>query len=274
MSNEHAIDHEAEARRRSLPARLSRYLPEDRMADAMQLVDDSGLEKLEMFASEIARIGELATANPLESDADEGKACELISRGGIALKELEALRRKIVDPMNERVRAVNAVFKVVTEPCGALVGKGGRLERLVLAYRAEKRARREREEAEARRRREAAALAEAEALAKAEAAKSAKAREAALREAEAASKAQTEAQLAAPPPMTKGVRTDSGSVSERQRYVVLEFDPDKVPPAYWRHADVLEALRKVLQRAVTAGAREIPGVAIGIEEGLTRRPGL
>ena len=52
------------------------------------------------------------------------------------------------------------------------------------------------------------------------------------------------------------------------------FDPDKIPVAYWRDPSVLEALRKVLQRAVTAGAREIPGVAIGIEEGLTRRPGL
>lgn len=253
---------------------LARHLPEDKLDDAVQLLDESGLAKLQMFATEIAAVGEAAASKPLTTDGDEGRAVELISRGGIALKELDALRRKTVDPLNAQVRGINAIFKTVTDPCEALVGKGGRLERLVLAYRAEKRARIEREQAEARRRQEEAARREAEALAKAEAAKTAKAREAALSQAEAASKAQTEAVLETPRAMTKGVRTDSGSVSERHRFVVQGFDPDKVPTTYWRDPIVIEALRRVLQKAVTAGVREIPGVAIGVEEALTRRPGL
>jgi multidrug efflux pump subunit AcrA (membrane-fusion protein) len=155
-----------------------------------------------------------------------------------------------------------------------LLGKGGTLERAILAYRQVKRARIQREQEEARRRQEEAARKEAEALAKAEAAKTAKARTAALAQAEAASKAQAEAALEAPREMTRGTKTDSGSVSARERWVLLGItDMDLIPPSYWRDPIVVEALKRVLQRAITGGVREIPGTAIGIEEGLSRRVG-
>ncbi len=254
---------------------LARYLPPARAEEAFQLLDDQALVKLEAFAAEIRGISEAATAKPLESDGDEAHAVELMSRGGIALKELDALRRKQVDPLNAEVKQINALFRVVTDPCEMLTGKGGRLERMILAYRQAKRARIEREQAESRRKQEEAAWAEAVALAKADVAKTEAVRRKALAEAEAASQAQATALVETPREMPRGVRTDSGSVSERQRYVVQGItDPDKVPAIYWHDPIVLEALRKVLQRAVTAGAREIPGVAIGLEEGLTRRPGL
>ncbi len=253
---------------------LAKYLPDDKLDDAVQLLDEQGLAKLHLFASEIEDISEAVGTQVPANDEEEARAVELMSRGCIAIKELDALRRKHVDPLNAQVRGINALFKVVTDPCEALVGKSGRLERLILAYRTAKRARIQREQEEARRKQEEAARRGAEALAKAETAKTEAARKKALAEAEAASQAQAEALVSAPREMTRGLRTDSGSVSERRRYAVDTIDPDKVPPIYWRDPMVLEALRKVLQRAVTAGARDIPGVAIGLEEGLTRRPGL
>jgi len=74
--------------------------------------------------------------------------------------------------------------------------------------------------------------------------------------------------------MTRGTRTDSGSVSARDAYVLGGIhDLDAVPVVYWRDPVVIEALRKVLSRAIRAGAREIPGVTIVVEEALTRRVG-
>lgn len=253
---------------------LAKLLPEDRLDDAVQLLDADGLAKLEMMANEIRLISQAVATKPLASDREEADASELLARGVGAARELDALRRKQVDPLNAQVKAINSLFKVITDPCDALVGKGGTLERLILAYRAVKRARIEREQAEARRRQEEAARKEAEALAKAEAAKSAKARAAALAQAEAASKAQAVAALDTPREMTRGTRTDSGSVSARERWVLQGIhDMDLIPPSYWHDPLVIDALKRVLQRAITGGVREIPGCSVGLEEGLTRRVG-
>jgi hypothetical protein len=253
---------------------LAKLLPDAALDDAVQLLDERGLAKLELMATEIRQITAEVSGKPIETDKEEAFGVELLARGVAAVKELDALRRSRVDPLNAEVKAVNALFKVVTDPAEALVGKGGTLERLILAYRQVKRARIQREQDEARRRQEEAARKEAEALGRAEAAKSLKAREKALAEAEAASKAQAVAALDAPREMTRGTRTDSGSVSARERYVLQGIhDMDLIPPSYWADPLVIEALKKVLQRAITGGVREIPGCSIGLEEGLTRRVG-
>ena len=237
---------------------LAKLLPEDKLDDAVQLLSEQGLAKLEMMATEIRLISADVSKKPIETDKEEAFGVELLARGVAAVKELDALRRSRVDGLNAEVKAVNALFKVVTDPAEALVGKGGTLERLILAYRQVKRARIQREQEEARRRQEEAARKEAEALA----------------EAEKASKAQAVAALDAPREMTRGTKTDSGSVSARERWVLLGIiDHDLIPPSYWHDPLVLEALRKVLQRAITGGVREIPGCAIGVEEGLSRRVG-
>lgn len=253
---------------------LARVLPPDSVDDAIQLLDERGVQKLALFVSEIEDISRAATSAPIQTKAEEGKAAELISRGVVALKELDALRRTKVDPLNAEVKAANSLFKRVTDPLEALVGKGGRLERLILAFRVQERARIERERQEAERKQREAAEAEAAALRKAEAAKSDAARQRALAEAEAASRAQTEALIETPREMTKGVRTDSGSVTERERYVLEGFhDIDAVPPSYWMQPPVTEALRKVIQKAIDGGLREIPGCTIVVQESLTRRTG-
>lgn len=241
---------------------------------AIELLDEREAEKLALYVDEIDRITRAATSKPLANDQDEARAVELVSRGVIAFKDLDGLRKKRVAPLNAEVDAINGLFHKVTDPLTALVGKGGRLEKLILAYRAEKKARLERERAEAERKQREAAQREAEALRKVEAAKTERGRQKAMAEAEAASRAQTEALVAAPPPMLRGVRTDSGSVSERTRLVVQGIhNLDEVPKAYWHDPVTVEALTRVLQKAVTGGVKQIPGVSIGEEQGLTRRTG-
>jgi hypothetical protein len=253
---------------------LARALPPDAVDDAIQLLDERGVAKLALFVEEIESITQAATSAPLATKADEGKAAELLSRGVIALKELDTLRRAHVDPINAQVKATNGIFKRITDPLEALVGKGGRLERLILAFRTQERARIERERQEAERKQREAAEREAAALRKAEAAKSEAARQRALREAEAASQAQTQAAIEVPQAMTRGVRTDSGSVTQRERWVLQGIhDLGAVPPEYWDQAPVVEALKKVLQKAIDGGVRAIPGCSIGLEESLTRRTG-
>jgi hypothetical protein len=246
---------------------LARYLPADSVDEAVQLLDEPQLAKLEMMAREVRSISMEMARTPIENDTEEGRAAEFLARGTAAMRELDALRRSRVDPLNAEVKAVNALFKVVTDPADQLFGKGGVLERLLLAYRQVKRARIAREQEEQRRRQEEAARAEAKALAEAEKAKTEKARAKALADAEAASKAQAVALLDMPREMTRGVKTDSGSVSSRERWGFSIVDPAAVPRQY------LMPDEKAIRAAVAAGVRTIPGVSIELEEALTRRLG-
>jgi flagellar hook-length control protein FliK len=245
---------------------LYRYLPADKVGEAARLLP-AALDRLEMVAAELYLVGEQAARKPLESDQQEAAAVELMSRGVIALRELDALRRARVDPLNAEVKAVNALTKVLSDPAEAMVGTRGTLERLILAYRQVKSARIERERAEARRRQEEAARAEAAALEQAERAQDPGERQAAMDAAEAASQAQASALIEAPREMTRGIRTDSGSVSARERWLAEVVDPALVPRAY------LIPDERAIRAAVAAGVRDIPGVAITLEEALTRRVG-
>jgi hypothetical protein len=245
---------------------LYRYLPADRVGEAGRLLP-AALDKLHMVAAELHLVAEQAAKTPLETDQQEASAVELMSRGVIALRELDALRRAKVDPLNAEVKAVNALVKILSDPAEALVGKRGTLERLLLAYRQVKAARIDREQAEARRRQVEAALDEAAALAGAEAAAHPEERQAALDAAEAASQAQAVALIDAPREMPRGIRTDSGSASVRERWVFEVVDPKLVPLHY------LMPDEKAIRAAVAAGVRDIPGVAITLEQALTRRVG-
>jgi hypothetical protein len=265
------VSGEREAVIRGLEASLSPA----QVDDAIQLLDDDkALAKLELMAAEIRAITREAKKEPIASDEGEAEASELLVRGVAAGKELDALRRRQVDPLNAKVKAINGLFRIVSNPLEELCGKGATLERLILAYRDAKRARLEREAIEARRRQEAAALAEAEALRKAEEAKSAAARRKALEEAERAAQEAAAAQLAEPREMPRGTRTASGSTTSRERWIVLGIhDVGLVPRVYLEDPIVKEAIKGVVQRAVNAGAREIPGVSIGTSTALTRRIG-
>lgn len=246
---------------------LARFVPESALDDAVQLLDERQLDKLVLMAEEIRSITDAVTAKPLADDADEGRATELLVRGVAAMKELDALRKSRVGPLNEEVKAVNALFKVLTDPGEALVGKGGKLERMLLAYRQVKQARVRRQQEEARRQQVEAAQAEEAALIAASEAKTAEAREEAMAQAEAASVAQATATLAEPLAMPVGVRTDSGSAGARKVWKFEIVDALKVPRAYCAPDE------RQIRAAVASGVREIAGVNIFEDEALTVRPG-
>lgn len=250
---------------------LARLHP-DKVDDAVQLLDERGLGRLALHAEEVASIlTEAKAIKTITNRTEEGKASELISRGVVVLKELDALRRSVTDPLNDQVKAVNAVFKVITDPCDAQTGKRGPLEILIVTFRQAEKARLAREAAEAQRKQEEAAKREADAIAKAEAAKNPKAREKALAEAQAASEEQMRASadesFARGASTIKGIRTDSGSNTERTRWTYTIVKPELVPREY------LCPDEKAIRAAVAAGVRSIPGVAIEEEAGLTRRTG-
>lgn len=250
---------------------LTRFLPAQHAEFALQVLDEQEAENLAMFAAEIAAVTHAAVV-PLSSNDEAHRLNELLSRGAAAEKNLEYLRTQRVKPLNEEVRSINALFKMVTGPLDEFVAKA---KRALLAWTQQERARVQREEEAARRLQEEAALRESEALAKAAEARSEAARIVAMQEAEAASREQSRALVAAPAmPAPKGYRGDAGSSSVTERWVLLGIhDLLKVPIGYWHHPDVLAALEKVLRAAIRSGVREIPGVSIATEEGIAVRAG-
>lgn len=229
--------------------------------EVVDLLDERELAKLELMAGEVRSILAAAISKPVESDADEGRLGELMARGVIARKELQALLLARVAPLEAEVASVRAIFKRLTEPLKQFDLDA---ERRIVQYRAAKRQRIEREQREALRRQEEAARREAEAVAAAEAARSEEERRAALAAAEAASQEQMAAAVSAPAPMTRGVKIESGTLSERERWTFEVVRPDLVPREYLKVDD--SAVRK----AIAAGCREIPGLNIFAEERLRR----
>lgn len=257
---------------------LARIFKPAQADEVVQLLDERELAKFVLMIEEVEAIAAAATAGQITTLGECASAVELIARGTKAFKELEDLRRSRVDPLNAEVRSVNTFFKRVTDPLQALAGKMGTLETKVLAFRRAEKLRQEREAEAARLRQQEALRKEQEALAKAEAAKTQTARQKHLATAQEATQQQAWAEAdesaARARAATKGVKTDSGSVTARERWVLHGVhDYDAIPPSFWEDPLVREALHRVLQRAITGGAREIPGCSIGLEEGLTRRTG-
>ena len=251
---------------------LTRFLPAQHAEFALQVLDEQEAENLACFAAEIAKVTAASVSAPLASTDEAHRLNELLSRGAAAEKNLEFLRTQRVKPLNEEVRSINALFKLVTAPLEEFVAKA---KRALLAWMQQERARVQREEEESRRRQEEAAVKEAEAMAKATAAASAEARSRALAEAHQASIEQSLALVSAPAMQApKGYRGDAGSSSMTERWVLLGIhNLAEVPLSYWRHPDVIAALEKVLRAAIRSGAHAIPGVSIGTEEGIAVRAG-
>lgn len=233
----------------------------------VQLLDLDELASLAQKADEVLVV--LRAVKPLmgkaiTSQVEEVQASTLLTRGVTALKSLDELRRSRVDGLNAEVRAVNAIFKLVSGELDAALDKGGQLERRILAWRAQEKQRIQREQDEADRKQREAAEREAAALRKADAAKSEAARRKALDQAEEASRAQTAAALAAPMPMTRGVYTESGKVTATERWTYEVVDPSLVPRQY------LCVDESAMAAAVKSGVREIPGVNVFLAAGLRR----
>lgn len=231
------------------------------------LFDDQERQHLERLAADIAALP--FALLPLSDDVEEGRCVELILQAKNVHADIEQFRVRRVTPLNAEVKTINDICKRVLQ--APLEKLDADAQRLVAAYRAAKRARIERERQEAERLKAEAAAREAAAVALAEAAQDEELREQHLHEAEMASQDQMLVEVATPLPMTRGVKTDSGTLSERTTWVLQGIhNLDEVPKEYWRDERVIAALEVALRAAVRAGIRQIPGCSIG-EEGKFQR---
>lgn len=233
--------------------------------NALQLLEEREYAKLAMLADEIADVqgrAEQLLAEPIGTALGAHSLNDLLGRGAKAGKELEVLRKARVEPLNREVKNVNALFGAITTGLDELRAKG---ERHIIAWNRREKARVEREQAEARRRQEEAARAEGEAMARAEAARSEVERQEALAAAEWAQQQGTSAEWQAPAPAPRAYRSTEATSFTTERWVFEVVAPDEVPRAYCA-PDV-----KAIKAAVAAGVREIPGISIYQQEGLTVR---
>jgi hypothetical protein len=228
---------------------LTQVLTEAQAETAIQILDDAQAAKLELLAAEIADIQARATSAPLQSQAELHRFNDLLGRAAKAEREIDAVRRSRVDPLNREVRNVNNLFAPITAALQELTARG---KKLIRAWQAQERARAEREREEARLRAEEAARREAEALARSDAD--------ALAEAEAARNEVSAALLETPPPVPTGYRSEEATTTVRGRWVFEVVRPELVPAEY-----LTPNLQKI-RAAVSAGVREIPGVSITQED--------
>lgn len=188
---------------------------------------------------------------PVETMDEATKLADQRAQVKLLLKNIEARRKQIVEPIKKDAASVDAEAHAWSDP---LKKWDQNAERVLLAYQ-HKQADDARREEEARQEaiREAAKRQnQAEILGNVQAA-------------EAASVEIMRAEAAAPAEPIKGFKTDAGTTSLRKRWTVEVVNVDEVPDAY------LVVDTKKLQAAVDAGAREIPGCHIFEDESLSVR---
>jgi hypothetical protein len=189
------------------------------------------------------------------------QAVEALSGVARVKREADAKRDDLVRPLNDRVRIINSVFRLVLAPVleadGLLRGKVRDHDREVARRAAEAAA-----EVEAAKVRAEALLTEA---AKADAAGETVAADQLFNRAVEAEKTAKTTAAAAPAPPSRVVRTDLGTVSTRKRWTFEVTDKATVPLEYLVVDDV--AVRK----KIADGVREIPGLRIYQEESLAVR---
>lgn len=251
---------------------LTLAIPQNLAEEALQLLDDREVERVANQIGELQEVTAQALI-PIHDDKSEAVLVEFGNRAKVAWEELERVRRERVAPLIAEKKAVDDLFKAVQSKLEPLFAKNGEAERIIIAYRIEKKAKQQREKEEADRKAREAAEEEARARARLEAAKTPKAREKAMAAVEEASQKQTAAVLAMPF-QVRGVRTDTGLVSDREVWTLTSFsDLKQVPERYWHDPIVVKALEMVVGKAVRAGEHNIPGCVIEPLQGLRRTLG-
>jgi len=152
-------------------------------------------------------------------------------------KDVDALRRWFTDPLNAVIKEYNAFFKAITEP----IKRADTIvrEKMLVYHREQERIRAE----EAR-----------------------KIEEDNRRRLEKAKKPERVKVKEAPPPVAKS----TGPVTIRKRWTFEVINPKEVPPKFL--LDPVLWIDKVgVQRAVDAGARNIPGFRIYQKESISSR---
>ena len=239
---------------------------------ALATLPQTARDKVEILAGEIHGITRIVTGRPIADAAEAQLVATGLVRAKTALGDIEEARQALTAPLIERLSAIRSIYAPLEAALKAFLDRAKTVQ---LGWIQQERARVAREEEAGRKILEEAAQREATAVIKAQTAKTEKARQKALAEAEAASKQQTEALIAMPAEAPHLLKPqDGGSVGTTERYVLQGIvNLELIPKAYWRDPVVIAALEKVLRAAVKAGYHEIPGCAIGIEEGIAVRLG-
>lgn len=231
---------------------------------ALMLLEDREAAHLKLQVEELRSITEQWTAGPLKSAEASARLSELMVRGAAARKALDTARLAATAPLRKQVDQLNALFGAPIAEFDSLRTRGDALEK---AWRAQERARIKREEDESLRLQAESATRQLEAERIAETAPDAGVRAAALESAEEASADQAAALVAAPAPMTRGTRTDSGTSAWREVWLFTIDDPVAVPREY------CAPVEKLIRAAVASGVRVMAGVTIYPDEQSTLRPG-
>lgn len=237
--------------------------------DLFQLfLDDTDRGELAMYLEEAHSILAGDVEGAAIGSAEEEAA--LVARQGRAYKverAIEDIRVRRVKPLQEEVKAVNDLLGTSSRPGGFVfgallsrMGKGGDADRRQSVWRAAERQRIDRERQAAEQARIDAALREEQERQRAAAAvqPALKARHEAA--AETAALEQQQAELAAPMPQVRGVRTEDGKKTFHEVWTYEIANTALVPREYCVPSTSL------LAAAVKAGARDIPGVSIYQEE--------
>lgn len=217
--------------------------------NATDLLDQREADKLDLFLCELAQVeADMPTAVPDQITLHTVN--DLIGRAAKAYKEIEALRRARLVPLEAETRSVNDLFRPITTKLKALEDAG---KRLVIGWEQAEQARVAREREAARLAAEKAAREQAEAEARAASAKSAKARAAAEALAQEAAQRVDAALVTVTQEPMRGVRSEHATTGVRYEWSVEVVDEALVPRQYL----VVDLPR--LRAAVKSGVREIPG---------------
>lgn len=262
----------------------------DTRESALALFTDNARATYDAARNAAIEIGQELEDFRITTKQEEARVNELLAAVKVAAGNLEHARTGLVKPLNDRVKAINDVFRRPKETLEKLEAIAKRKltswlqqERERIA-REQEEARRKQEEAqrialEAEQKRQEAERQRQEQLRRAEEAKNSKAREVALakaREAEeqaAAARAQetqaTSAIIAAreaePMPAPTGIKTDSATTGLVEHWTFRVVDKTKVP------TDFLVVSEVAVRRAIAQGARHIEGLEIYAEEGVATR---
>lgn len=199
-------------------------------------------DALQVLSIKVKPVETLEAANKLADDRAKVK---------LLLKNIEARRKQIVEPLNKEVSAVNAEAHVWADP---LVKWDKDAQTVLLAW--------EKRDADARRMAQEARHKAITQLAEDQAAAEARGD---AEEAQKASTAIMVAEATPEPEPVRGFKTDAGTTYKKTVWKVEVVDPLQVPDAY-----LVPDLKK-LQAAVDGGARQIDGCNIFEQESLVVR---
>lgn len=216
---------------------------------------------------DLARVADRLLPAVLQSDEERVGIVNMLLEGKRAETSLETLRKKLVEPLKGKAKAIDDAMGPSSPTRRAFAELRRRGEALIGAYNAHAEAQRARERDEAERRQREAVEAEARAVAEAQAAGTEQERHQALARADVASLEQSAATVEAADVAlpVRGVRTDAGSVSFTERWTFKVENANDVPRGY------LIVDEQEIRRAVALGIRNIPGVHIYPEQGLSVR---